>query len=167
MNFIYTGNEPKLNDDTEIAKSILVQADRFGCTDVKLCMESVLIQQFLAPSTAAELLLFADSDSCALLKEASMNTYAENSRAVMNSQDDWTKLMESRKLLSELLVYVADGRKQYSSVVKGGNGTLEDADNLDVTSLRERLEKANLEIDGSREMLVERWKEHLRLCASE
>ena len=87
----------------------------------------------------------------------------------MKSQDDWTKLKESSKLLSELLVYTNNpvGHIHYSPVVKDGNGTVEDADNLDVTSLRERLEKANIDVDGSREMLVERWKEHLRLCASD
>ena len=37
----------------------------------------------------------------------------------------------------------------------------DDADGLDVTSLRERLERAGLDVDGSREMLVERWKQQL------
>ena len=153
LDFIYTGKEPELNDENT-AKSVLLLADQFACTYLKLCMESVLIQQFLAPSTAAELLLFADSHSCALLKEASMNTYAENLNAVMNSQDDWIKLVESNKLLSELSLSITDDRNHYSPVVKGRNSTLEDAENLDVTSLRERLQKADFDVEDSREMVV-------------
>ena len=83
-----------------------------------------------------------------------MNTYAENLNAVMNSQDDWIKLVESNKLLSELSLSITDGRNHYSPVVKDRNGTLEDAENLDVTSLRERLQKADFDVEDSREMLV-------------
>ena len=178
MEFIYTGKEPKLNDE-DTAKSIIFQADRFGCTELKLFAESILVGHFLVPSTAAGLLLFADSHSCALLKEASMDLYALNPTGVMkakgndekkkeneNDDDNWANLEESPKLLSELLRYTNIDRKQYLSVVDEGycnNSTPEDADNLGVTSLRERLQNASLDVDGSREMLVKRWKEHLRL----
>lgn len=178
IKFIYTGKEPTM-DNEETAKSILLTADRFGCTELKLFAESSLVDHFLATSTATGLLLFADSHSCALLKEASMELYASNPTGVMKGNkddetneneneknDDWTKLEESPKLLSELLRYTNLDRKQYSSVIEDDTGTPEDADNLNVTSLRERLQKADLDVDGSREMLVERWKEHLRLLAN-
>jgi speckle-type POZ protein len=137
LKFIYTDIVPKLekdddddNDNEEKVKSILLAADRFGCTDLKLYMES----------TVAGLLLLADSHSCALLKEATMNMYASNSKDVMeSSKDDWTKLKESNDLLVELLVYATSGRKKYSSVIADGNGTIEDTDNFDVTSLREHI----------------------------
>mmetsp|Transcript_40387 Transcript_40387/g.45124 ORF Transcript_40387/g.45124 Transcript_40387/m.45124 type:complete len:98 (+) Transcript_40387:3-296(+) len=82
----------------------------------------------------------------------------------MNSVDDWKTLQESPKLLTELLVYATSDQQRYVSVVDGdGNidGTLENTDELDVTSLRERLQQINLDVDGSREILVERWKEYL------
>ncbi|OEU07252.1 hypothetical protein FRACYDRAFT_251325 [Fragilariopsis cylindrus CCMP1102] len=117
--FVYTGKEPELNkDDEDIAKSILRAANRYGCTDLKLYIESVLVKTFLLPSNAAALLLLADSYSCALLKEAAMKIYI--------------------------------------------TCNTEDTDDFDVTSLRERLEKANLDVDGSRQILVERWKTYLR-----
>ena len=38
---------------------------------------------------------------------------------------------------------------------------MNDADEYDVRSLRERLEAYELDLDGSREMLLQRWKEYL------
>jgi hypothetical protein len=172
LEFVYTGKEPEFNNhddgDEEIAKSILITADRFGCKDLKLYMESILTERFLVPFNLAALLLLADSHSCALLKEAAMNMYIKHSKPVIESKDDWSKLKESNDLLVELLVYAtssSSGRKQYSSVVNDGNGNILDADEFDVTSLRERLQKVGLDVDGSREYLLELWKNYLRPIA--
>jgi len=167
LEFAYTGKEPELNkdddnDDEDIAKSILDAANRFGCTDLKLYIESVLVEKFLVASNTAALLLLSDSYSCALLKEAAMNVYIKDTKTVIESKADWTKLTESNDLLLELLLYATTGHKKYSSVVDDGDGTLDDVDDFDVTSLRERLEKVNLDVDGSRQILVERWKNYLR-----
>ena len=145
------------------AKLILLVADRFGCTDLKLHMESYLIRKVLVPSKAARLLLLADSHSCALLKEAAMKVYITDPKTVMEAHDDWKTLQESTKLLTELLVYATLDRSTttYSSVVSDGDGTVNDADGFDVTSLRERLEAYDLDLDGSREMLLHRWKNYL------
>jgi hypothetical protein len=167
LEFVYTGKEPKLNDDEGTARSVLLAANRFGCTDLKLYAESVLVDKFLVPSNAAALLLFADSYSCALLKEATMNTYIKDTKAVIESEDDWTKLKESNDLLVELLLCSTSGLKKYSSVVDDGIDAIEDADDLDVTSLRERLQNVDLDADGSREILVERWREYLRTTNNE
>ena len=172
LKFIYTDEVPKLEKDKdddkhineEKVKSILLIADRFGCTDLKLYIESILIEKILVPSTVAGLLLLADSHSCALLKEATMNMYAYNSKDVMeSSQNDWTKLKESNDLLVELLVYATSSRKKYSSVVDDGYSTLEEIDNFDVTSLRERLQSIGINVDGTRDYLVERCKTFLDL----
>jgi hypothetical protein len=161
LEYIYMGKEPKLMDE-DTAKLIFLAADRFCCIGLKLYTESVLTSKFLVPSKAVALLLFADSHSCALLKEYSMNMYATNPSAVMESKSDWMKLKESNDLLEELLVHTNASRKQYASVANS-NPDEEGIDNLDVTSLRERLQAADLDIDGSYLTLVERWKEHLRV----
>mmetsp|Transcript_38756 Transcript_38756/g.44654 ORF Transcript_38756/g.44654 Transcript_38756/m.44654 type:complete len:123 (-) Transcript_38756:120-488(-) len=116
-------------------------------------MESIMVDKFLVPSNAAALLVFADSYTCPLLKEVAMDTYMTDSTTFMNAEDDWRKLQESSKLLTELLVYTNKDRTRYNSSV------VDDVDELDVTSLRERLQMVNLDVDGSREMLVQRWKE--------
>jgi len=170
IQFVYSSEEPKLSDlDEETIKSILVAANRFRVTELKLYVESILIEKFLVPSKAAAFLLFADAHLCALLKETSMDAYMTDPPAVIASHSDWTKLQESNKLLTELLLYAsaaAGGRKRYSSYVRtvdsNGDHILEDADDLDVTSLRERLQQeAKLDVDGSRSMLVARWKDYL------
>jgi hypothetical protein len=178
MEFIYTGTVPsfdtpsssgddRYNEYCDTVTSILTTANRFGVMELKLHIESILIEKFLTPSNAAGLLLLADSHSCGLLKEASMNAYMADSEASMNNMDssdnnNWKMLQKSTKLLTELLVYTNSGRRRYSSMVDDGDGTLDDVDNFDVTSLRERLQMYDLDVDGSREILVERWKNYLR-----
>ena len=108
------------------------------------------------------MLLLADSHSCALLKEASMNAFVTDPKTAMESHDDWNNIQESTKLLEELFIHATSGRSntKYSSVVTNGDGTVNDADGLDVTSLRERLQKYHLDVDGSKKMLLKRWKNH-------
>ena len=90
-----------------------------------------------------------------------MNRYMTDAEAFMGADRAWKTLQESTKLLTELLVYTNRGRNKSSSVVVEGDGTTTDADTFDVTSLRERLEKYNLDLDGSRAMLLQRWKQFL------
>merc|ERR1712194_60536 len=144
-------------------KSILITANRFGVTELKLYVESVLVEHFLVPSSAATLLLLADAHIRALLKEGTMDLYASKSIEVIDSNmEEWTKLKESSNLLVELFVYASSGRHKYSSVVEDDNGTIDDVDGFDVTSLRERLQTYDLDVDGSRDMLIDRWKMYLR-----
>ena len=188
LKFLYTGTlDTNLMDglyDSDTIKSILVVAEKFDVPELKLYMESIVLDTYLAPSTAVELFLFSDSHCCALLKESAMNMFVDNSQSVMDStsKEEWHKLQESSKLLTELLVYATSDRKQYSSasnVIITGNtytpllvseednnddddGDINDPNELDVQSLRERLEKFDLDVDGSRTMLVERWKNYLQ-----
>ena len=150
--------------DEELGKSILVAANRFGVTELKLYVESILLEKFLVPSTAVNLLLFADAYVCALLKEGTMDIYALKSIKVIESNsEEWTKLKESNNLLVELFVYASSGRKSYTSMVDDdGTGALDDVGGFDVTSLREHLQQVDLDLDGSRDMLIHRWKNYLR-----
>ena len=89
-----------------------------------------------------------------------------NSKSFMESNpDEWKKVQESSKLLTELLMYATTKRKEYSSIVVDDDGNINETpkntDGLDVTSLRERLQQVDLDMDGSREILVDRWKKYL------
>ena len=66
----------------------------------------------------------------------SPKAYGKHPSAVMES-DGWSNVAESNRLLVELLKF------------------------LDVSALRERLLEAKLDVDGSREIVVERLKRHL------
>ena len=180
LEFIYTNKVPDLKhytnknddddddddgndggfEDEDMAKSIITVADRFGCTSLKLYSESCIVQDILRPSNAARLLLFADSHSCALLKEACMNLSVVDPESVMDSNPaDWKLLKASNDVFEELLLYPRR-RKHYFPVLDHEDITFNDAVSYDVTSLRERLEKYHLDTDGSREMLFQRWTEY-------
>ena len=102
---------------------------------------------------AAALLIFADSHSCVLLKEAATLLFVTDTETVKSSKA-WSEIRESNRLLEELLDSLA-------SSVKPVKSNLEKVvDELNVTSLREELQEADVELDGSREVLVERLKTH-------
>jgi len=156
LDFVYTVKMPEIQD-LDIATEILVAADRFDCADLKLYVESVIVDKFLTPMNAAALLNFADSHSCALLKEAAMDSFVFDSETVVKSED-WSKIEESKRLLTEVLNHVS---LRYFSSGKCDNERLQNTlDRLDVTSLRERLENSNMALDGSREILLKRLKRH-------
>ena len=160
LEFVYTVKTPQIEDDEATATEMLVVADRFDCTHLKLFVESTITDKILTASNAATLFVLADSHSSALLKEAAMNLYASNPSAVKENFKGWSRVEESKRLLKELLEWVT------FKFISSNNSTADktaqntDIDHLDVTSLREKLEEAKLEPDGSREILVERLKKH-------
>jgi len=103
------------------------------------------------------LLVFADAHSCALLKEAAMNAVVTNAAAVRDTEG-WSAIQESNRLLEELFHSVTDVHRP-----KGDD----EIDLMDVTTLRNCLQKAKLDLDGSREMLVDRWKNYQKEQANE
>jgi hypothetical protein len=158
VKFLYTGTEPKyLRRDENSAKDVLLLADKFDCTHLKLYTESVLAERFLDNSNAADMILFADAHSCALLKEAAMAMYATDPKTVKKTEG-YSKLMESKDLVIELLEYTNGERGECIRVAD--RTPEENVDNLDVTSLRERLQSVGIRnVDGSKDMLVKRWKD--------
>ena len=158
LEFVYTVKTPEVKDVTA-AIDILLAANRFDCIQLKLYIESVIVDKFLNPTIAAKMLILGDSYSCALLKEAAMNLYASDPSAVRGS-DGWSELKESTYLLDELLECVSQQFMSYKNGHDATTTTATTVDNLDVTSLREQLQESKLEVDGSRSMLVERLKKH-------
>ena len=152
LEYVYTVKTPEIKNEG-IAIKLLVAADRFGCTDLKLYIESTIVDKFLNATNAAKWLLLSDSHSCALLKEASMRLHVSDANTVMESKDDWSMVVESNRLLEELF-------KSNSSSSSSSINAVVDVENLDVTTLREKLVYANLEIDGCRNILIERLKRY-------
>jgi hypothetical protein len=149
---IYNVNTPEIENE-EIATDFLVAADCYDCSHLKLYAESIIVDKFLNAGNAAALLIFADSHSCALLKEAATNWIFFNAKTVHNT-DAWSKVRESPRLLEELHKHVTRSNNPQEKHPRS------EIDKLDVTNIREELERANLELDGSREVLVDRLKTH-------
>jgi hypothetical protein len=177
LRYVYTKeleSNPKTEEDAMV---LLKTADRFGITDLKIYVESVIIDAFLVAANAGKMLPFADSYSCAYLKEASMDKYVEDPTTVTNSSF-WRLISESNKLLSELLQYtnidrVLRTRSESSTNTNSANAntntntnTNMNVDHLTVASLRCRLEEKKLELDGTRKTLVDRLKNHLEGVAT-
>jgi len=186
LEFVYMGKEPTFDDFDnmynnnnnimEMVRSVLRVADRFGCTELKLYTESVLTDKFLDVSNAASMLLFADSFSCALLKEAAMDTYVSNpSAAILQSSDGgWSMVEESPRLLLELIRYKEIDHHRHrhhhhaSRCCRFDDDTNNSVGNnnnrrLGVRSLREQLQEiggGHIPLDGNYEILVERLNEH-------
>eukprot|EP00536_Pseudo-nitzschia_multiseries_P016733 jgi/Psemu1/222385/e_gw1.1213.13.1 len=152
---IYTIEVPinLMEKDEEVAKEVLLVADRFGCTHLKLYAESILVDKFLGAESAASLLLLGDSHSSALLKEASMDIFVRFPKEVMKSKD-WPAIEESHELHVELMKYYHFGFVDHESDSPHRR--------LGVAAIRDELIKdvsnsIDLELlDGSRELLVER-----------
>jgi len=208
LKFVYTGeydegnnsnSNKKMKDDMKNeTKSLLMLADRLGCTQFKIHLEAILLNTYLDEFTAAELFVFADCHSCALLKEGAMDEYVMNPSGVMKGNTDeagmeekeeegtsssssstppptlnyWSQIVESSKLLAELLQYTSiDHRKQQyvpfepmiqstTTATATSISTRCICERMDVTSIRDRLRVVNLSIDGSREVLTNRWVEY-------
>ena len=104
-----------------------------------------------------------------------MDAYSHNPTVVMKEDESaWTKLQESSKLLSELLFYsnIEFHRRHNNSnkMKEGWDDDNDDADDsmadyrnaeeqhegkyLDVSTLRDRLQEADVDVDGSRKYLL-------------
>jgi hypothetical protein len=152
LDFAYNVKVPEIANEGK-AVELLVAADRFDCSHLKLYVESIIVDKFLTGQNAAEMFVFADSYSCALLKEEATNEFVTDPDIVKKA-DSWSKIEESTRLLSELL----DSLSRFHGPKLTNNE--DDVDRMDVVTLREQLREANLELDGSREVLVERLKAH-------
>jgi len=157
LKFVYCVEKPKIEDEATATKFLLA-ANRLGIVDLKMFVESTIVEKILDTSNAAEMLILSDSHSCPLLKEATMKLYENNNASTIMESEGWSKIEESPRLLVEILRFVCNV-KQQTQQQSSSTTTIET--NLDVTSLRERLLDANLDIDGSQEMLMERLKDHI------
>ena len=155
LKFVYTLNGTQfIFSNLDNAKYYLTAADRFGVTDLKLLVESIITDKFLNPENAADLLLFADSNSCALLKEACMDLFVSDTERLENSID-WKDVENSNLLLKEINKHLL---LKYRNA---GSNDDEVIDRMNVTTLRKYLEEANLDVDGTRGTLVDRLKKIL------
>ena len=188
LEYVYTVKRP-LIEDVQTARKLLVAADRLCLTELKLYVESILADKFVDETNAAELLLFADSYSCALLKETTMDVCVSDPNVVMKTPG-WALIEESDTILTEVFEHTHTGCRNYfhnnndddnnrddennnNNNNNNGEDNKEDActkdsddsmdlDQLDVFSLRERLDEADLDVDGSRETLIGRLEDLLK-----
>ena len=132
------------------AKDIIDAADKYSIVNLKLEAEAAYVQSTdISFDNAMDILLYADSRNCALLKEAVMDFLADNhleAAANISFTDCPGHVMK------DLLVAVGRNSK------KEGNKTKWIAPC--VSDLRRKLHEMGEEVDGSREAMIETIKNH-------
>mmetsp|Transcript_18991 Transcript_18991/g.28085 ORF Transcript_18991/g.28085 Transcript_18991/m.28085 type:complete len:443 (-) Transcript_18991:123-1451(-) len=164
LRFVYGRELPQPEFLSSHCRELLEAADRFGCELLKLHMESYIVKSVLDASNAAEWVLFADSHSCALLKEKAIELFIFDQKAVMESPG-WSKVKESAAVLSDFLNAqvvmhhgVPVGCKRSRPDDDDDDDDEDNVDSMDVATLRQRLDDEGMEVFGTREMLVKRLK---------
>ena len=131
------------------AKAIIDAADKYSIINLKLEAEAVYVKSSeITIDNAMDNLLYADAKNCALLKEAVIDYLAENS---IEAAEKITFNDVPGHLMKDLLVVIGRYRKKDASVtaVAGELTTLR------VSDLRRKLAEKGLNVDGSREAMIE------------
>lgn len=155
LRFIYGGEIPDQAILKKEARAIIRVADRFGCTGLKHAAEAELASSGIKNENNAEMITFADTTKCALLKEAALDYFVANSEAVM-ATDGYEKVKDSPSIMGDMMAALsaAASIKKRPPATPGGDG--KDYKRMRVTNLREELDAKGLDTDGSKEMLANR-----------
>ncbi len=146
LSYVYGGSVPEEELKTH-AKDIIDAADKYSIINLKLAAEAVYVHSTdISVDNAMDDLLYADSRNLALLKEAVMNFLAENpyEAAERLSFTDCPQ-----HVVKDLLI--AFGR----SSKKDAGTEADELKTLSVSALRRKLDEMGLDVDGSREAMIE------------
>lgn len=149
--------------DMEKAVELLKLADKFGFVNLKILMEAMIVESptLLSKDSCLGLLLVAEAHNCALLREASMSVAIEHIPELMASEN-WKDVVQSPDLLQEMLLYQAQRGRRF---IRHSGATA--FEQLTVSTLRKRLAERDLDVDGSREVLVKRLKKAVEESAAD
>jgi len=149
LNYIYGG---KVSEDDMVlhAREIIDAADKYGVISLKLEAEARLVEgtTFMIDNVK-ELLIYAESKNCALLKEAAMDY------VVANKTDVIKKLSFADApgtLLNDMLTAFVRSEAEYGGPTGGNDES--DLSSMRVSELRRNAHEKGLNVDGSREMLI-------------
>jgi speckle-type POZ protein len=156
LHFLYSNTLPTGfgTDDMDVMMALVEMASRFGCVSLKLFAELQLVKAGVLVENAVEFLLFADSHCCALLREEALKFCVTNLSAVKASSG-WAKLKESLALLDELIGAVIATTTSTPNPQHGPTSST-DYEGMPVWMLRSKLDLHDLDLDGTREMLIQR-----------
>jgi hypothetical protein len=148
LSYIYGG---KISDDDMKSheREIIDAADKYGVINLKLEAEACLVEGIIFTiENVKEILIYAESKNCALLKEAAMDY------VVANKADVIKKLSFNDApgtLLNDMLT--AFVRNETEGATPAGSSE-NDLSFMRVSDLRQQAHEKGLNVDGSREMLI-------------
>ncbi len=145
LSYVYGGSIPEEELEAH-AKDIIDAADKHSIVSLKLEAEAAYVQSVdITFDNAMDNLLYADSMNCALLKEAVMTFLADNHREAAENisfTDDCPG-----HLMNDLLIAFSRNSNK--------DANIDDLTTLSVSELRRKLDSMGLEVDGSREAMIE------------
>jgi hypothetical protein len=161
--YIYGGKITDILEDEYLeanARELIDVADRFGVINLKLEAEAHYVESItITTDNVVELLLYADSKNCALLKEATIDFMAENAVKVLEkvSLKDvpgglYADLLAAMVRIGGEDKRIADSRTFNSSIV------MNELIAMRISELRRRAHEEGLDYDGSREVLIDALK---------
>ena len=140
-------------------KQLVEAANMFDMAALKVTAEAMLAEELLLKhDNVVDWLLWADSMTCALVKELAMS-YAMSMVQDLLQSNCWDKLRESQALMSELIMEMSQTVNNDSRLI---------TNRMTVNALRERAEEDGLDMDGSKQTLIsilEESKKRKRLSA--
>eukprot|EP00985_Skeletonema_marinoi_P021381 scaffold13100_cov108-Skeletonema_marinoi.AAC.2 len=151
LHYVYGGSveEGELNNHAK--KDIINAADKYSIVNLKLKAEAAYMKSIkITMDNAMDNLLYADALNLALLKEVVVDFLAENHDEAIGSLsfDD-----VPGNVVKDLMV--AFGRKMKGETNEGSNDGL---NTMRVSELRMKLAEIGLDVDGSREAMIEALK---------
>lgn len=139
--YIYGLQIPAFGNDSKRTKKIIEIANKYGVTNLKIEAElSYASSLSLSLGNIAELLFFADSVNCALLKESALEFIVNNAVNVAEKK----RLIDAPSSLhNDILLAMALKGKISDGI-----------DTMSINELRRLSYQKGLDIDGTREMLI-------------
>jgi hypothetical protein len=146
------------NDMTIHAKEIINAVDRFGITGLKLEAEAYLVTNTtFGVENVKDLLIYADSMNCALLKEVAMDYMLENKDVVLENIrfDD-----APGSLVNDVFAAIARAETKRGDNIEisdqgsSNNNSASHFNSMRISELRQKVHEKGLDVDGSREMLI-------------
>ena len=148
LEYIYSGRCPKDDQTINYGPRLIGAANEYKLIEMKKFVENVLVRErVLTKQNVSGYILFADAQSCPLLKEYAISFFLTHRREILKSKHS-EQLRASAKLLSEILLH--KDPKNY------------DGGSLNVNGSRLEYDKRKLDVVGSNHTLDPRVEEAKR-----
>jgi len=148
--YVYGGSVPE-EDLKAHAESIIDAADKYTIVNLKLEAETVYVKETdITMDNAIDNLLYADAKNLALLKEAVMDFLAENT-AEASEKISFSDV--PGHVMKDLMVAFSRTKESKQGNQDDNNFTF-----MRVSELRKKLDEKGLNVDGSRETMIEALK---------
>ena len=148
LEHIYSGNQPTDEMILEHGKALIDAANKYELIELKMIVESVLVRErIITKKNVADYILFADAQSCPLLKEYALSFFLMHYKELLKSEHS-KRLRDSGELMTEIMMLMDPNENKAVS--------------MSVNELRKELAKRKLDADGSKDALVARLEEAKR-----